>query len=107
MVVSDEGYVMLLAEPFFKNLHHAPGLRHLAPDRGAHLPVLRQPERGGRAREESDRFRRSRRDARAEPRVHVWQELYDLDGHHWEVMWMDPKAVDLGPEEYLLASQQK
>jgi predicted lactoylglutathione lyase len=19
--------------------------------------------------------------------------FYDLDGHHWEVMWMDPKAA--------------
>ena len=19
--------------------------------------------------------------------------FYDLDGHHWEVFWMDPKAV--------------
>jgi len=19
--------------------------------------------------------------------------FYDLDGHHWEVMWMDPKAI--------------
>jgi uncharacterized protein len=24
----------------------------------------------------------------------------DLDGHHWEVMWMDPKAVEAGPEEF-------
>lgn len=21
------------------------------------------------------------------------RSFYDLDGHHWEVMWMDPKAV--------------
>jgi uncharacterized protein len=24
----------------------------------------------------------------------------DLDGHHWEVMWMDPEAVEQGPAEY-------
>ena len=24
----------------------------------------------------------------------------DLDGHHWEVMWMDPAAVAAGPGEY-------
>lgn len=24
----------------------------------------------------------------------------DPDGHHWEVMWMDPKAVEVGPEAY-------
>lgn len=29
----------------------------------------------------------------------------DLDGHHWEVMWMDPQAVEQGPEQY--AAQQQ
>jgi predicted lactoylglutathione lyase len=24
----------------------------------------------------------------------------DLDGHHWEVMWMDPQAVEQGPAEF-------
>ncbi len=24
----------------------------------------------------------------------------DLDGHHWEIMWMDPKAVEVGPHAY-------
>ncbi|MDQ8042963.1 MAG: VOC family protein [Solirubrobacteraceae bacterium] len=24
----------------------------------------------------------------------------DLDGHHWEVMWMDPAAVEAGPAEF-------
>jgi uncharacterized protein len=24
----------------------------------------------------------------------------DLDGHHWEVVWMDPAAVEAGPEAY-------
>jgi predicted lactoylglutathione lyase len=23
--------------------------------------------------------------------------FYDLDGHHWEVMWMDPAAAESGP----------
>jgi hypothetical protein len=26
------------------------------------------------------------------------RSFYDLDGHHWEVVWMDPKAAELGPE---------
>jgi hypothetical protein len=34
------------------------------------------------------------------------RSFYDLDGHHWEVLWMDPKAVELGPEAYM-ASRQK
>jgi predicted lactoylglutathione lyase len=24
----------------------------------------------------------------------------DLDGHHWEIMWMDEAAVESGPAEY-------
>ena len=25
------------------------------------------------------------------------RSFYDLDGHHWEVFWMDPVAVEQGP----------
>jgi hypothetical protein len=28
------------------------------------------------------------------------RSFQDLDGHHWEVMWMDPQAVEQGPAEY-------
>ncbi len=28
------------------------------------------------------------------------RSFYDLDGHHWEVMWMDPQAVEQGPSEF-------
>ena len=27
------------------------------------------------------------------------RSFFDLDGHHWEVMWMDPAAVEAGPAE--------
>ncbi|MEU1520206.1 VOC family protein [Streptomyces sp. NPDC005811] len=26
------------------------------------------------------------------------RSFYDLDGHGWQVMWMDPKAAEQGPE---------
>ncbi|MBM7366077.1 VOC family protein [Gordonia hydrophobica] len=29
--------------------------------------------------------------------------FYDLDGHGWEIMWMDPAAVEAGPENYAAA----
>lgn len=32
--------------------------------------------------------------------------FYDVDGHHWEVMWMDPSAVEQGPEAYAASEQQ-
>ena len=25
------------------------------------------------------------------------RSFYDLDGHHWEILWMDPAAVEQGP----------
>jgi hypothetical protein len=28
------------------------------------------------------------------------RSFQDLDGHHWEVMWMDQAAVETGPAEY-------
>lgn len=28
------------------------------------------------------------------------RSFFDLDGHHWEVMWMDQAAVEAGPAEY-------
>jgi predicted lactoylglutathione lyase len=28
------------------------------------------------------------------------RSFYDLDGHHWEVMWMDPQAAEQGPEAF-------
>jgi predicted lactoylglutathione lyase len=27
------------------------------------------------------------------------RSFFDLDGHGWQVMWMDPAAVEQGPEE--------
>jgi predicted lactoylglutathione lyase len=28
------------------------------------------------------------------------RSFFDLDGHGWQVMWMDPAAVQKGPEEF-------
>ncbi|PZA23125.1 glyoxalase [Modestobacter versicolor] len=33
------------------------------------------------------------------------RSFFDLDGHGWQVMWMDPAAAAQGPEEFL-ASQE-
>ena len=33
------------------------------------------------------------------------RSFLDPDGHHWEVMWMDPAAVESGPAEYASADQ--
>jgi uncharacterized protein len=28
------------------------------------------------------------------------RSFFDLDGHGWQVMWMDPAAAEVGPEEF-------
>ncbi|MFE2578502.1 VOC family protein [Streptomyces sp. NPDC059378] len=33
------------------------------------------------------------------------RSFYDLDGHGWQVMWMDPAAVEQGPEEFAASTQ--
>jgi predicted lactoylglutathione lyase len=106
MVISDDGYVMLLAEPFFKTFtkrdvcdtsRHTEALIALSCESRNEVDELvkKAIDAGGRdampAQDHGFMYARS---------------FYDLDGHHWEVLWMDPKAVELGPEAYM-ASQQE
>jgi predicted lactoylglutathione lyase len=90
--VSDDVFVMLLAEPFFK-LHQARDLRH-----GAVHESLLALSCASRA-EVDDMVRHAvaagGRHA-MEPQDHGFMcgwSFYDLDGHHWEPFWMNDKAV--------------
>ena len=33
------------------------------------------------------------------------RSFYDLDGHGWQVMWMDPVAAAQGPESFAASAQ--
>ncbi|MEX5637366.1 VOC family protein [Parafrankia sp. FMc2] len=33
------------------------------------------------------------------------RSFFDLDGHGWQVMWMDPAAAQSGPEEFATSTQ--
>ncbi len=33
------------------------------------------------------------------------RSFFDLDGHGWQVMWMDPGAAQMGPEEFATSLQ--
>jgi hypothetical protein len=33
------------------------------------------------------------------------RSFYDLDGHGWQVMWMDPVAAEQGPEAFAASAQ--
>ena len=106
MVVSDESYVMLLAEPFFKTFSK----RELC-------DTSRQTETlialSCETRDEVDELTKKAIEAGGRDAMPAQDQgfmygrsFYDLDGHHWEVFWMDPKAVELGPQAYIV-SQQK
>ena len=93
MVVSDEGYVMLLTEPFFRTFtkrelcdtaQQTEGLFALSCDSRAEVDELVEKAiaAGGKHA--------------MEPQDHGFMygwSFYDLDGHQWEVIWMDPAAA--------------
>jgi len=93
MVVSAEAFVMLLSEPFFETFttrplcdttRHTEGLFALSCTRRDEVDELVRTAvaAGGRhAMPPQDRGF-----------MYGWS-FYDLDGHHWEVLWMDPAAV--------------
>src|SRR6185436_17860712 len=35
------------------------------------------------------------------------RSFYDLDGHGWQVMWMDPAAAEQGPEAFAARPRQR
>lgn len=93
MVLSEDGYVMLLTEPFFRGFTKRPpadtskvteALIALSCDSRAEVDemVRRAIDGGGK----------HAMDPQDHGFMYGWS-FYDLDGHHWEVMWMDPNAV--------------
>ncbi len=92
MIVGEQAYVMLLARPFFETFTrnavcdagHTEGISALSCDSRAEVDdmVRTAVAAGGRHA--------------MEPQDHGFMygwSFYDLDGHHWEAFWMDPKAV--------------
>jgi uncharacterized protein len=93
MTINEQAHVMLLAEPFFKTFTkrqlcdtktHVEGMIALSCESRAEVDDLlaRAVAAGGaEARDPQDHgFMYAR-------------SFYDLDGHQWEVLWMDPKAI--------------
>lgn len=93
MVISDQAFVMLLVEPFFKTF-----TKRQICDTGTQSEGLFALECGSRA-EVDELVNKAKaaggKDAMA-PQDHGFmygRSFYDLDGHHWEVLWMDPKGM--------------
>ncbi len=98
MVVSEQAYVMLLDEPRFADF----AVKPVARDATEALICV-----SADSREDVDAFADTAVAAGGspakEPMDHGFmygRSFLDLDGHHWEVMWMDPAAVAQGPAEF-------
>lgn len=93
MVISDKAFAMLLTEPFFKTFTrrqqcdtstHTEGMIALSCESRAEVDELVKKAiaaGGTHAMEPMD-----------QGFMYGWS-FYDLDGHHWEVVWMDPAAI--------------
>jgi uncharacterized protein len=93
MILSRDAFVMLLSEPFFKTFTK----REIC-DTATHTEGLFALSCASRA--EVDEMVKKAIAAggthAAPPQDHGFmygRSFYDLDGHHWEVLWMDPKAL--------------
>jgi predicted lactoylglutathione lyase len=94
MIVNDDAFVMLLAEPFFKTFtkrelcdttKQTEGLFALScASRGAVDETVKKAVTAGG---------RHAMDPQDHGFMYAWS-FYDLDGHHWEVVWMDKKALE-------------
>lgn len=93
MVLSEEGYVMLLAEPFFKTF-----MKKEICDTRTHTEALFALSCTSRA-EVDDLVNKAIAgggERAMEPQDHGFMYSWsfrDLDGHHWEVIWMDPNMA--------------
>jgi predicted lactoylglutathione lyase len=93
MVVNSEAYVMLLLEPFFKGF-----TKQQLCDTSSSTEALLAISCESRA--EVDQLVKTATSAGGkhamDPTDHgfmyTWS-FYDLDGHHWEIFWMDPAAA--------------
>lgn len=93
MIVNDAAFVMLLTRPFFKTFtrrdicdtgQYTEGLLALSCETREEVDgmVKRALAAGGR----------HAMDPQDHGFMYGWS-FYDLDGHHWEVFWMDPRAA--------------
>jgi uncharacterized protein len=93
VIINDDASVMLLAEPFFKTFtrrelcdttKHTEGLFAISCNSRAEVDeMVRKAVAAGGSHAV---------DAMDHGFMYAWS-FYDLDGHHWEVMWMDPEAA--------------
>lgn len=93
MVVSDEAYFMLLTEKFFRTFtKRQPADTTRSTEAMFALSCNSKAEVDEMVRKAIDAGGKHAMDPTDHGFMYGWS-FYDLDGHHWEVLWMDPNAV--------------
>lgn len=93
MIVSGDAYFMLLTEPFFKSFTK----REVADTSRSTesmfaLSCESRAEVDDIVRKAIDAGGSHAMDPMDQGFMYGWS-FYDLDGHHWEVLWMDPNMI--------------
>lgn len=98
MIISDEAFVMLLQEDRFKDFARKPIVDATRRTEGIFSLSTR-------SRMEVDELVTTAMGAGAKPAAEKIEQdgmygrsFYDLDGHHWEVVYLEPPALRIPPE---------
>ena len=93
MVISDEAYVMLLSDPFFRTFtKKQPADTAATNETMLALSCDSKSEVDSLVRKAIDGGGSQAMDT-IDQGFMYGRSFYDLDGHHWEVVWMDSSAV--------------
>jgi predicted lactoylglutathione lyase len=90
MVVSSEAFVMLLTEPFFKTFTNKAVCDTRAQTEGLYALSCESREEVDALAEKALAAGGSQAVPAQDHGFMYGSSFYDLDGHHWEVFWMDP-----------------
>jgi uncharacterized protein len=93
MVVSEEAYFMLLTEPFFRTFtKRQPADTARSTEAMFALSCSSKADVDEMVRKAIDAGGKHAMDPIDHGFMYGWS-FYDLDGHHWEVLWMDPNSI--------------
>jgi predicted lactoylglutathione lyase len=104
MVISEDIYAMLLTEPFFEGF--IPGKTIADTSKTKEVLVCLSSDSKEAVNSLVDKAVAAGANEFKEPQDHGFMFLRsfeDLDGHIWEIMWMDPAAVAPQVEEEVMA----
>ena len=106
MVIGDTIYAMLLTEPFFQGF--IPGKEISDTSKAKEVLVCLSADNKEAVNRLADKAVAAGGRQFREPEDHGFmysRSFEDLDGHVWEVMWMDPAAVVPEGEKSLVAAE--